>query len=315
MGRDRNLRVRAEAGALADSAAVAPKVRPDLSGKVIVVTGANSGIGLETSAALAEMGATVVMTARSRAKGEEAVAEVRRRSGSSTVELADLDLASFASIRAFAASFLATHDRLDVLVCNAGLMLDTRTETTERFETMFGVNHVGHFLLTDLLLDRLKASAPSRIIVLSSLAHRAALGGIDRADLDAVGSFSGFNRYAQSKLANAQFAFELARRLEGTGVTANAVHPGSINSGFAGDGDTGVMGWFIKVFGRYVLRSPKGGAKTTVLLASSDLPRIAGASGGYYSHGRRWRPSRQARNQEAARWLWEETERRIAAVS
>ena len=288
---------------------------PDLSGKVIVVTGANTGIGKETACALAAMGATVVMTARNRAKGEEALAEVRRRSGNQSVELGDLDLSSFASIRAFAAGFLASHDRLDVLVANAGLILDARTETAEGFETMFGVNHVGHFLLTDLLLDRLKASKPARVVVVSSFVHRVALGGLDRADLDAVGSFSGFNRYAQSKLANAQFALELARRLDGTGVTVNCLHPGSINSHFGGDGDTGLMGGLIKVFGRVFLRSPKGGAKTSILLASSTAPRIAETTGGYFSHGRRWPPSRQARSVEAARWLWEETERRIAAVS
>ena len=294
---------------------MAAKEEPDLTGQVIVVTGANTGIGLETAVALAAMGAHVVMTARSRAKGEAALAEVRRRTGSDAVELGDLDLASFASIRAFADWLLTTHDRLDVLVNNAGLILDHRLETDQHFEMMFGVNHVGHFLLTDLLRERLVASAPARVVVLSSVAHRYAIGGMDRADLDATGSFSGMGRYSQSKLANALFAAELARRLAGTGVTVNAVHPGAINSHFGGDGDTGAMGALIKVFGKVVLRSPKAGAKTSVLLASSRLPRVAGQTGGYWSHGRRWKASRRARSLSEARWLWEETERLVAAAS
>lgn len=291
---------------------MAAKATPDLTGKVIIVTGANAGIGLETAAALAAMGATVVMTARDQAKGEAAVADVRRRSGNDQVVLGDLDLASFASIRAFAAWFLDAYDRLDVLVANAGLILDHRLETDEGFEMMFGVNHVGHFLLVDLLRDRLVASAPSRVVVLTSVAHRYVLGGLDRADLAATGSFGGMNRYAQSKLANALFTLELARRLAGTGVTANCVHPGAINSHFGGDGDTGAMGTLIKVFGRLVLRSPKAGAKTSVLLASSTDPKVAGQTGGYWSHGRRWKASRAARNPDEARWLWEETERMVA---
>jgi len=289
--------------------------RADLSGKVIIVTGANAGIGLETSVALAEMGATVVMSARNAEKGEAAKAEVERRSGSSAVTLGSLDLGSFASIRTFAAWFLGEFDRLDVLVANAGLILDTRRETAEGFEEMFGVNHLGHFLLTSLLQDRLVASTPSRVVVVSSVGHRYALGGLNRSDLQHTRGFRGFPVYCHSKLANALFALELARRLSGTGVTVNFLHPGSINSHFGGDGDTGVMGWFIKVFGPIVLRSPKSGAKTQVLLASSNDPRIASATGGYYSRGRRWKPSRQARDEEQAAWLWAESERLVAEAS
>jgi NAD(P)-dependent dehydrogenase (short-subunit alcohol dehydrogenase family) len=286
---------------------------PDLTGKVVVVTGANVGIGFETAAALAAMGATVVMTARNRAKGEAAVAAVRERTGSNTVELGNLDLASFASIRSFAAWLLDRHDRLDVLVANAGLILDHRLETDQGFEMMFGVNHLGHFLLSQLLRERLVASAPARVVVVSSVAHRFALGGLDRSDLQATASFVGFQRYSQSKLANVLFANELARRLGGTGVTVNAVHPGSINSHFGGDGDTGAMGALLKVFGRIVLRSPRVGAKTSVLLASSLEPRVAEVSGGYFSHGRRWPAGRQARRVEQARWLWEESERLVSS--
>jgi NAD(P)-dependent dehydrogenase (short-subunit alcohol dehydrogenase family) len=290
------------------------KQREDLTGQVVIVTGANSGIGKETAVALAAMGATVVMTARSAPKGEAARTEVVERSGSDRVVLGSLDLASFASIRDFAAWFLGEFDRLDVLVNNAGLMVDTRQETADGFELMFGTNHLGHFLLTDLLRQRLVDSAPSRVIVLSSVAHRWALKGLDRDDLQGRVRFGGGRNYGLSKLANAQFALELARQLEGTGVTVFAVHPGSIYSGFGVDGDTGALSWWIDTFGRYVLRSPKSGAKTQVMLASSTKPRVTARSGAYWSHGRRWPASRHARNPEDARWLWEESARLVAEV-
>lgn len=288
---------------------------PDLTDRVVVVTGANTGIGKETAVALAAMGATVVMTARTRSKGEVAQREVRARTGSDRVELGDLDLSSFSSIRAFAAWLLDRHERLDVLVANAGVITDVRRETDEGFEEMFGVNHVGHFLLTSLLRERLVASAPARVVVVSSVAHRLAVRGLDRTDLDRRARFRGFGVYAETKLANVQFTLELARRLAGTGVTANCVHPGNINSHFGADGDTGALSWWIRTFGPYVLRSPRVGARTPVLLASSTAPRIAEASGGYFSHGRRWRPSRAARDVEACRWLWAETERLVEAAS
>lgn len=290
------------------------KQREDLTGQVVIVTGANSGIGKETAVALAAMGATVVMTARNPEKGAAALAEVQERSGSETVVLGRLDLASFASVREFAAWFLSEFDRLDVLINNAGLMVDSRQETADGFELMFGTNHLGHFLLTDLLRERLVASAPSRVVVLSSVAHRWALKGLDRDDLQGEVRFSGGRNYGLSKLANAQFALELSRQLSADGVTVNAVHPGSIYSGFAGDGDTGGLGWWMATFGPYVLRTPKSGAKTQVLLASSTRPRVQGATGGYWSHGRRWRASRHARNAAEARWLWEESARLVAEV-
>lgn len=285
---------------------------PDLTGKVMVVTGANSGIGKETAVSLAKAGATVVMAARNRDKGEAALAGVRRRSGNDGVVLGQLDLASFASIRAFAADLLERHDRLDVLVANAGLILDLRLQTDEGFEMMFGVNHVGHFLLFDLLRDQLVASAPARVVVVSSVAHRLAVGGLDRADLQAHYSFNGFNRYCQSKLANLLFAKEAARRLAGTGVTVNAVHPGAIHSHFGRDGDTGLIGWFVKIFGPIVLRSPRAGARTSVLLAGSDKARIAGTTGGYFAHGRRWPASHRARDEGEARWLWDHSRQLVA---
>jgi NAD(P)-dependent dehydrogenase (short-subunit alcohol dehydrogenase family) len=286
-----------------------------MTDKVVVITGSNAGIGLETAVALASMGATVVMTARDKAKGLHALAEVKRRSGSDRVELGDLDLASFASIRAFAQWLLAEHSRIDVLINNAGLILGSRQETEQGFETMFGVNHVGHFLLTDLLRDRLVASGRARVITVSSVAHHWAYRGMSRDDLAAGRSFRSSIRYGQSKLANILFTTELAKRFEGTAVTANCLHPGSINSHFGGDGDTGLLGWFIKVFGGIVLKSPMAGAMTSVHLASSEDPKVTATSGAYFANRRRRRPSRRARNAAEAAWLWEETERLVAAAS
>lgn len=286
-----------------------------MDGKVVVVTGANSGIGRETALGLARLGATVVMTARNQAKGEEAVAYVEHSTDGGKVELGHLDLASLDSVREFAAWFLDRFDRLDVLVNNAGLIVDTRSETADGFEQMFGVNHLGHFLLTDLLRERLVASAPSRVVVVSSLAHRIAVGGISRTDLQSTRRFRGFPAYGRSKLANLLFTVELARQLEGTGVTVNAVHPGSVNSHFAGDGDSGLLGSLISTFGRFVLSSPTKGAKASLLLATSGDPRIASSNGGYFSKGRRRRPSRAARNVDDAAWLWAESRRLVGQTS
>ncbi len=288
---------------------------PDLTGRTVLVTGANSGIGLATAADLAALGATVVMTARDVGKGEAARAEVVRRSGNDQVVLGNLDLASLASVRRFAAWFLDEFGELHVLVNNAGLITDERRETTDGFETMFGVNHLGHFLLTDLLRDRLVASAPSRVVVVTSVAHRWVPGGLDRGDLQSTRSFRGAKAYGRSKLANVLFARELARQLVGTGVTVNAVHPGSVNTHFGTDGDTGAMAWWITTFGRYVLRTPEQGARTSVLLASSEELDVAGTTGGYWSHGRRWQPSRAGRDAEAGRWLWAESARLVGLQS
>lgn len=287
----------------------------DMAGKVVLVTGANSGIGKETAVALAARGASVTITARNAEKGAAALAEIRHRSGNDSVELGSLDLGRQASIHEFAAWYLDQHESLHVLVNNAGLVTGDRRETVDGFEEMFGVNHLGHFTLTNLLVDRLVASAPARVVVVSSFAHRWAVRGLRFDDLQSERRFTMFGTYGRSKLANILHAAELARRLEGTGVTVNAVHPGSIKSGFAGDGDTRLLGELVAGVGGLVMRTPAQGAKTSVLLASSPDPRVADVTGGYYSHGRRWRPSRAARSAEAARRLWDESERLIAAAS
>jgi NAD(P)-dependent dehydrogenase (short-subunit alcohol dehydrogenase family) len=293
---------------------MARTVQEDLRGRVVVVTGANAGIGKETARSLAQMGAQVVMCARDPERGARAVAEVVASTGNDGVVLGDLDLASLTSVRRFAEWFETSFDRLDVLVNNAGLILDARRTTEDGFEMTFGVNHLGHFHLTDLLLPRLLETAPARVVTVSSVAHRLAVRGIDRSDLQLEGEYRSLAAYSRSKLANALFTLELARRLEGTGVTANCLHPGNIHSNLASDGDAGALSWWIKTFGPYVLRTPEAGAKTSVKLAASRHPSVVSSNGGYWSHGRRWRPSRAARRADAARWLWEESERLVAQV-
>lgn len=285
---------------------------PDLTGRTAVVTGANAGIGKETAIGLARLGATVVMTARDRARGAAALDEVRRRSGSDRVRVTDLDLASLDSVRGFAKRFLDEHDRLHVLVNNAGLITDERTVTDDGFETMFGVNHLGHFLLTDLLRPRLIESAPARVVVVASVAHRFAVRGLRWDDLQSERSFQMFLTYGRSKLACLLFAKELAAQLEPHGVTVNAVHPGTVASDLAADGDTRLLGPLIARAGRFVMRTAAQGAGPSVLLASSTDPAIAEATGAYFPRGHRRRPSRSARDGAAARRLWTVSERLVA---
>jgi retinol dehydrogenase-12 len=205
--------------------------------KVAVITGSNSGIGKETAVALAAMGMTTVLACRNQEKAATAAAEVRERAASEAVHVVALDLSDLASVTACAHQLLERWDRLDVLVNNAGGIWSKREESAQGFEQTFAVNHLGHFALTLLLLDRLKASAPSRIVNLTSVGHHAALLGMRWDDLSAERRYTTFGVYAQSKLANILFTRALAARLQGTGVTANAVHPGPVRSGFGMDGD------------------------------------------------------------------------------
>jgi retinol dehydrogenase 12 len=268
--------------------------------KTVLVTGANSGIGFETAAGLADMGARVVMTARDAQKGEDAVARVRERSPDADVEWMELDLASLRNVRVFAAAFNERVDKLNVLVNNAGLIFDRRVLTEDGFEMTFQVNHLGPFLLTNLLLDKLKASRPSRIVNVSSVTHRGAL--LDFDDLQGERSFGGMRAYGKSKLCNILFTRELARRLDGTGVTSNALHPGTVRTGFSGGGDTGLLnlGWRI---GGIFFKSPKKGAETSIYLASSyDVEAV---SGEYFVKKRIAQASAAAMNDETARRLWD----------
>jgi NAD(P)-dependent dehydrogenase (short-subunit alcohol dehydrogenase family) len=276
-----------------------------MQGKTVLITGGNSGIGFETALALAAAGATVAFTSRDPHRGEHAADEIRRRT-SVQPHLMPLDLASFASIRAFAAGFLERFDSLHVLINNAGLVLSERTETEEGFESTFGVNHLGHFLLTHLLLDRIKASAPARIINVASRAHRFARSGLDFDDLQLTSRYGGMKAYARSKLANIYFTRELARRLQGTGVTVNALHPGSVATGFGRDDDVKPPYGWLWVLARPFLRSPQKGAQTSIYLASA--PEVEGVTGKYFADSKETEPTAIARDDEAARRLWEASE-------
>ncbi|MFB3052494.1 MAG: SDR family oxidoreductase [Dehalococcoidia bacterium] len=280
-----------------------------MQGKTVLITGANSGLGKETAVALARAGATVVFTSRDPEKGEQAAADIRQRSGAD-VTLMPLDLASFPSIRALADDFLKRYDSLHVLVNNAGLILTERTETEQGFETTFGVNHLGHFLLTQLLLDRIKASAPARIINVASRAHRFARNGLDFDDLQLTKSYGGMQAYGRSKLANIYFTRELARRLEGSGVTVNALHPGGVNTGFSHDGDTNGLYSFLWSLAKPFLRSPEKGAQTSIYLASAT--EVEGVTGKYFANSKEAQPTSIAQDDEAARRLWTASEELIA---
>jgi len=276
----------------------------DLSGQVAVITGGNSGIGKETAAALAGMGAHVIIAARNPAKAAAAVQELQQRAPDATVEHLPLDLASFASVRAFADTFDARFECLDVLVNNAGGTLHKRTVTEDGHETQFQVNHLSHFLLTALLRERLEAAPAARVINVSSTGHTFARHGLDFDDLDCERhKYRGFLVYCQTKLANVLFTRELARRLDETNVTANAVHPGYVRSKFAREGDMGAVVGTVMILGRPFAISSAAGARTSVYLASS--PDVDGITGQYFYKCRVAKPSDAALDDAAAARLWE----------
>lgn len=265
-----------------------------MNGKTCLVTGANSGIGKATALGLSKLGAHVILLCRDQAKGEEACRDIIEGSGNQAVDLMLADLSSQQSIREFATHFKARYQRLDVLLNNAGLYLSKRTLTVDHLETTFAVNHLAYFLLTNLLLDTVKASAPARIVNVASSAHASA---IDFSNLQAERGYDGMEAYSLSKLANIIFTFELARRLEGTGITVNCLHPGVINSNLQRD-----MGPAFQVMAR-TLASPTKGAETSIYLASS--PDVANVTGKYFDNKRQTRPPSIANDAAVARKLWD----------
>jgi len=271
-------------------------------GKVALVTGGTSGIGKATAMALAAMGADVVVVGRDRERGERAAEEIRAQTGG-RVDLALADLSSQAEVRNLAEEFKRRYDRLDVLVNNAGLVQSTRTETVDGLESTFAINHLAPFLLTNLLLDLLKQSAPSRVVTVSSEAER--WGNIDFDDLQSKKKYRGFPVYGMTKLANIMFTYELAERLEGTGVTATCMHPGAVNTRF-GTSNRGPMTLLFRLFKPF-MRTPDQGADTVIWLASS--PEAEGLSGRYYADRKPLEPKKIANDPAACRRLWEESER------
>jgi NAD(P)-dependent dehydrogenase (short-subunit alcohol dehydrogenase family) len=284
----------------------------DLAGKVAVVTGGNSGVGKETAVGLAQLGARVIIAARNATKANAAVDEIRTRTGAGDrVETMPIDLASFDSVRKFAANYRDNHDRLDILVNNAGLVLGKRRVTEDGHEAQFQINHLGHFLLANELRDVLVASAPARVVVVASIAHRAARHGLDFDDLDwSQRRYRAFKVYSATKLANILFSNELARRLAGTGVTSNALHPGYVASKFGLEND---LGWWAKIampIARPFAISAKKGALTSIYVASSD--NVADLSGLYFAKSAVAMPSANALDDGAAARLWEVSEKMIA---
>jgi NAD(P)-dependent dehydrogenase (short-subunit alcohol dehydrogenase family) len=281
-----------------------------MEGRTVVITGGNSGVGMATAVALAGAGAHTVITARSRQRGEQAVRDIRRASGSDRVDLVVFDLADLSSVRDGASELLDRYGEIHVLVNNAGLVLSERTVTVDGFESTFAINHLGPFLLTQLLTDRLTASAPARIVNVASTAHQGARHGLDFDDLQSTSHYRGMRAYGRSKLANILFTRELARRLASSGVTANALHPGTVATGFARDDDArGFLAFGVRLIKPFIL-TPEKGARTSVYLASS--PEVADVTGEYFVKCRPKIPSVAARNDAAAVLLWSVSEELVA---
>jgi retinol dehydrogenase-14 len=277
-----------------------------MKGKICIVTGASSGIGKETSVALARAGARVAIVCRTEDKGERALTEIRQRSGGDAT-LFVADFGSQRAVRALSARLTAALPRVDVLVNNAGLIMDQRVLTEDRLETTFAVNHIGYFLLTRLLEPTLRASAPARVVNVTSRAHR--YGTIRFDDLMGAAGYDGWTAYAQSKLANIAFTYELARRLTGTGVTANCLHPGVVASNFGAAGPP--LFRLGMVIGRPFMKSPARGAETSIYLASS--PEVDGVSGKYFVNRHAARSSNESHDPAVAARLWKVSEELTAA--
>jgi NAD(P)-dependent dehydrogenase (short-subunit alcohol dehydrogenase family) len=274
----------------------APMTGP-MTGRTVLVTGATGGIGLATASRLAGLGARVGLVGRDAAR--TAAAAGRLRDGGAEVDVFLADLSSQRDVRALAGQVLAAYARLDVLVNNVGGYWATRHETEDGLERTFAVNHLAPFLLTNLLLDLLRASAPARVVTVSSGAQ--AMGRIDLDDLQGSQGYNGQRAYNQSKLANVMFTYELARRLEGSGVTANALHPGVVRTAF-GQEDSGAWMRLLLPVVRPFMKSPERGADTSVLLASS--PQLEHVSGRYFADGRAKRSSRASYDTDVAARLW-----------
>ena len=279
-----------------------------LRGRQVLITGATNGIGLAAAEGLAAQGANVAIVGRSASRTKAAEALIRASAAPGAEVSTHLaDLASQAAVRKLAADILARYGKLDVLVNNAGAMHTTRQVSADGIELTWAVNHLAPFLLTKLLLDRLKASAPSRVITTASDAHLGATIPFD--DLNAVRSYRGFSRYKETKLANILFTSELARRLEGSNVTAHSFHPGLVASGF--NRNNGLLMDMAMLLLRPISRNVQKGAETLVWLATSP---DAGTTGRYYVDMQSRLPSPQAQDIAAARRLWEISEAQCAGV-
>ena len=266
-------------------------------GKTVLVTGANQGIGKASAIALAKMGASVLLLCRNEEKGRAALAEVQA-AGAPRAELVVADLASQAEVRRAAAEVKRKTDRLDVLLNNAGVLVPSRRTTVDGIEETLAINHLAPFLLTHELLDLLHASAPARVVTVSSHAHRS--GKIAWDDIQLTNGYAAFRAYSQSKLANILFTYELAKRLDPGKVTANCLHPGVVASGF-GETYGGAFKWIIKVAKPFMI-SNESGAKTSVYLSSA--PEVAGITGKYFDKCKEARSNKASMEPGASERLW-----------
>lgn len=248
-----------------------------MAGKRVIVTGANSGMGKAISVEMAARGYDVIMLCRNEKRGQQALLEVKEKSRSNAVTLEICDLASFESILQCVSRLKEKYSAIDILINNAGLILTGRQETKEGFEMQIGVNHFGHFLLTQALMPLLENTSESRIVVVSSGAHKA--GKIHFEDLQLTKGYSAFKAYSQSKLANLLYVKAMAEVLKGTSITINALHPGAVGTNMGVNRETGFGKGIMKLLGKFFL-TPEEGARTTVYLAVS--PDVKGLSGGYY---------------------------------
>jgi NAD(P)-dependent dehydrogenase (short-subunit alcohol dehydrogenase family) len=275
----------------------------DLLGRVCVVTGATRGLGLATATALAQMGAKVVMLGRERARGEEAVQRVRAAAApGAEASFVAMDLASIASVCAAASEIAAEHSAIHVLVNNAGIHLRSRALSSDGFEMTWAVNHLGPFLFTGQLVPQLRAASAARVITVTSRFAR--LGRVVPSTIGTEGASSGLRAYCDTKLANMLFTRELARRLEGSGVVANCVHPGLVATEL-------MRAWpkWLRLTWEWALRTPESGARPVIRLAAS--PRLAGVSGAYFVRERRTKFPRRARSETLGTELWSESARLV----
>jgi len=273
----------------------------DMTDKTCLITGGNSGIGKATALGLARMGATVVIVSRDKERGEAALADIIAKSGSRNLELMLADMSSQDSVRRLASDFKARHEMLHLLVNNAGVYLTRRITTADGLESTFAINHLGPFLLTSLLLDLLKASAPSRIVNVSSDAHNGAK--VDFEDLQGEKEFSGWHAYGQSKLAMILFTHELAKKLDGTGVTVNSAHPGVVRTNFANNNGLVTFGFRLM---RPFFISPKSAAKRILYVATS--PELEGVTGKYFTKMHEAKSSQESYDDDSAKRLWQISE-------
>ena len=274
--------------------------RPLMAGKTVLLTGATGGIGKATAVGLARLGARVAITGRDMARAEAAAADIRAAANKAAVDAFAADLSSQTEVRRLAGEVLDRYQRLDVLVNNVGGFWAHRHVTADGLEHTLALNHLAPFLLTMLLLDRLKASAPARIVTVASGAHTA--GRLDFDDLQGERKYSGQRAYNASKLANVMFTYELARRLHGSGVTATVLHPGVVRTAFGAE-DQATFFTILSPLIRPFLKTTAQGAATSVYLASS--PQENGVSGVYFSNSKAKKSSESSYNSAAARHLWE----------